>query len=270
MGQMALRMSNRNYNQVIGFADNNLKLQGGKYCELPVYSVSDAIGLAPDAILITVAGEDRTKELKQQLINLGYKGEIRTLRDYMTGLDIRSGVLTLLAERIRNVPGDMAELGVYQGDFACQLNRLFPERKLYLFDTFTGFDERDVKAEQEHGYSRAEQGEFGDTSIDRVLAKMPVPDQIIPRVGYFPDTAEGIDASFALVSLDVDLYQSTLAGLRWFYPRMASGAVMIVHDYHNPRFSGVKEAVREFEEEQGRLLMIPVGDAHGTVVIIHP
>ena len=44
------------------------------------------------------------------------------------------------------------------------MNRLFPERKLYLFDTFEGFDQRDIDVELDHGFSRAQAGGFNDTS----------------------------------------------------------------------------------------------------------
>ena len=33
-----------------------------------------------------------------------------------------------------------SELGVYRGRFARCINRLLPDRKLYLFDSFQGFD----------------------------------------------------------------------------------------------------------------------------------
>jgi O-methyltransferase len=49
--------------------------------------------------------------------------------------------LELVAHEIyeNNVIGEVAELGVYRGDFASIINALFPDRKLYLFDTFRGF-----------------------------------------------------------------------------------------------------------------------------------
>ncbi|MEI3169120.1 MAG: TylF/MycF/NovP-related O-methyltransferase [Lachnospiraceae bacterium] len=55
-----------------------------------------------------------------------------------------------MANRIKeqDIPGSIAELGVYRGDIAWQLNALFPERELLLFDTFQGFDAKDVKTEK--------------------------------------------------------------------------------------------------------------------------
>jgi len=50
---------------------------------------------------------------------------------------------------LNGISGMVAECGVYKGDFACILARIFPDRKLYLFDTFSGFDKRDINKEEE-------------------------------------------------------------------------------------------------------------------------
>jgi hypothetical protein len=47
----------------------------------------------------------------------------------------------------RGTPGALAELGVYKGNSAKILHLASPMRKLYLFDTFEGFDARDVNTE---------------------------------------------------------------------------------------------------------------------------
>ena len=113
-------------------------------------------------------------------------------------------------------------------------------------------------------------GEFADTSVDLVLSKLTAPEKAVIRKGYFPETAEGLDAKFAFVSLDADLYEPTYNGLEWFYPRMASGGVLLLHDYESARFSGVRAAVDAYEQTYGPLLLLPVGDLHGSVMVIHP
>ena len=62
---------------------------------------------------------------------------------------VRLGVLELLTRRLRDVPGDLAELGVYQGSFAASMNQLMPERTFYLFDSFQGFSAREGEQEKE-------------------------------------------------------------------------------------------------------------------------
>ena len=272
MGQAAYRLVNQTHYHVLAFADNDPALWGTTLCGRPILSVEAAVAAAPDGILIAVVGPERTGQLHKQLLALGYAGQIRTLAEYAQALDIRSAVFALLADRVERLPGALAELGVYRGDFAAGMNRRFPERELYLFDTFGGFDPRDITSERQGNYSRAAEGEFSDTTLELVLGKMTKPQNVIIRKGYFPETARGMDPElrFALVSLDADLYAPTLSGLRWFYPRMVSGGVILLHDYQNARFSGVCAAVASFEEDNGPLLLLPVGDLHGSAMVIHP
>lgn len=272
MGQAAYRLVNQTHYKVLAFADNNSMLWGTTLCGHPLLSVEDAVSAAPDGILIAVAGAERTEQLRAQLLELGYSGQIRTLVEFAEALDIRNAVFALLADRLERLPGALAELGVYRGDFAAELNRRFPERNLYLFDTFEGFDLRDLNTETQNGYSRSVEGEFSDTTLELVLSKMTTQHNVVVQKGYFPDTTEGMDPElrFAMVSLDADLYEPTFNGLKWFYPRMVSGGVILLHDYQNARFSGVHAAVEAFEREFGPLLLLPVGDLHGSAMVIHP
>src|ERR1022692_3821606 len=68
---------------------------------------------------------------------------------------IRLSTLELVSHEInrKNLEGSVAELGVYKGKFARYINQYFPKRSLYLFDTFEGFDNRDVVAEKENKFS---------------------------------------------------------------------------------------------------------------------
>ncbi|MBA3056231.1 MAG: hypothetical protein FP826_15205 [Sphingomonadales bacterium] len=126
-----------------------------------------------------------------------------------------------------NVEGAVAELGVYQGDQARLLNALFPDRSLNLFDTFSGFSDRDLGAEQQNNLSSAIVGDFVDASVELVMNKPPHPAMAKVFPGYFPETAAGIDEQFAFVSLDVDLFEPTRAGLHWFYERLSSAVTFL-------------------------------------------
>ena len=174
----------------------------------------------------------------------------------------------LAAQRIvkKNITGAVAELGVYRGELAAILNRLFPDRTLYLFDTFEGFSDNDLSDGQEKKHSQAVAGDFKDTTIEMVLSRMSQPERVVVRKGYFPATTEGLEDTFAFVSLDVDLYKPTFAGLNYFYPRLAKGGSIFIHDYNNRRYKGVRSAVDEFTEEfEVPLIQLP--DLAGTAVI---
>jgi O-methyltransferase len=105
---------------------------------------------------------------------------------------IRASSLELIANEIydKNIDGNVAELGVYRGDFAKIINIAFPDRKLYLFDTFEGFDERDIKVELRNKYSIGNQN-FSNTSVELVLSKMKYKENCIVKKGFFPETIYG-------------------------------------------------------------------------------
>lgn len=180
----------------------------------------------------------------------------------------RMMALRLAADRIaeQQVPGAIAELGVYRGELASLLNRLFPDRRLYLFDTFEGFSAHDLSGGEESNRSKATAGDFRDTTIDLVLSRMAHRDKVIMRKGYFPDTAVGLEDTFAFVSLDVDLYKPTAAGLSYFYPRLSRGGCIFVHDYNNQRYRGVRNAVDEFAKLAGAPV-VQLPDFAGTAVV---
>ena len=252
---------------VLAFLDNDTEKQGGTFQDVPILAPSEIAGASFDVVF--VASQAGAKSATEQLLNLGVqKEQIRT--DYVA-FSIRSRVVFLnnLGEIFleRGTSGCAAECGVFMGEFASEINRVFPESKLYLFDTFTGFDERDLEMERslvpKNGgvqYSDFKAGHFNVTKEDVVLGNMPHPDKCVIRKGYFPETAEGIDETFCFVNLDFDLYKPTLAGLEYFYPRMVKGGVILIHDYFSTSCKGVRRAVKEFEDRIGNLHVFPIGD----------
>lgn len=198
----------------------------------------------------------------------GLEVQYTSSRDY-----VRFKLLELLAEQITKcgVQGSVAELGVYQGNFAKYINALFPTRALYLFDTFEGFDAKDEQFDVENGHVESDMfdhvGRFTNTTLDLVLSKMTSPEKCIVCKGFFPETARDIEDQFALVSLDADLYKPMLAGLEYFYPRLAPGGFLMLHDYNHPKFLGVKQAVADFEKTHGVVAKIPMPDKNGTLLI---
>ena len=60
---------------------------------------------------------------------------------------VRLRSLEAICRKLKGIPGDAAELGVYRGAFAGCINALLPERPLWLFDSFSGFDEEEARSE---------------------------------------------------------------------------------------------------------------------------
>lgn len=177
----------------------------------------------------------------------------------------RSLELCMSEIKRKNIPGNMAEVGVYKGSFSEKLSKIFPDRKLYLFDTFEGFDTKDVIIEKENNYSTGDQ-DFSDTSVDFVLSRMQNRENCIIRKGFFPATAEGLEDRFCFVSLDADLYQPILSGLEYFYPRLESGGYIFIHDFNNQQYVGARDAVIKFCNTHG-IGFVPIPDVGGTAII---
>lgn len=179
-------------------------------------------------------------------------------------ISIKSRILFLKrhAELVHKnkVQGSVAECGVYRGDFAKEVNRYFQDRKCYLFDTFEGFDSRDFAAEEKQSMIKGSEY-LSDTSIELVKSKLLHPEMAEIRKGYFPESLGDLDDRFVFVNLDMDLYQPTLEGLRYFYPRMAYGGVILVHDYFSDAYPNIEKAVDDYENEMGtKLCKMPIGD----------
>lgn len=181
---------------------------------------------------------------------------------------VRLSSLELISYEInkKNLSGNVAELGVYKGRFARYVNQYFPDRILYLFDTFKGFDDRDVISETKKKFSSGEQ-DFSDTSVEAVLKLMPFPQKCNPVIGFFPESAKRIDDSFVFVSLDADLYEPIYNGLQFFYPKLVSGGYIFIHDFNNDAYKGARKAVEQFCEEQ-KINYLPIPDVGGSAVIL--
>ena len=203
----------------------------------------------------------------KEIHNLGRDYHVNIFEDDFTNDTIRMSMLDLAIDEVKtkNIAGSVAELGVYQGHFAKVLNGAFSERKLFLFDTFNGFDESEEAYDKEK-FGLTHERDFSDTSLEAVLENMPFPESCVARKGLFPSTAEGLEnESYCFVSIDTDLYEPIKSGLEYFYDRLSPGGFIFVHDYNNTAFPGARQAVNEFSSER-EVSFVPVCDWLGSVV----
>ena len=134
--------------------------------------------------------------------------------------------------------GDMAELGVAYGASARLISEHAPDRTLHLFDTFDG-----LPATTDADSAKFVKGQFRSRLED--VQQYLNGRNVRFHKGLFPDTAKPLShAVFSFVHLDADLYESTMDGLKFFYPRLLPGGILVCHDYLTS--AGVNAAFSEF------------------------
>lgn len=254
--------------ELLGFIDNDPNLCGKCKDSKRIYSAKESVKFMPDIIVIAVLNKEASEEIQLQLKLLDYKGMVFDINDFKHYIDIRLASLRLIASEIneQKLDGEVAELGVYKGKFASEINKLFPNKKLYLFDTFEGFYDEDLEIERSQGYSKAKEGDFSDTNVELVKDRLSYQEQAVFIKGNFPESIKENLPSFCFVSLDTDLYKPTYEGLKIFYPKLVKGGMIIVHDYNSSQFPGVKKAVKEYCSENN-IFIVPLCDMHGSAVL---
>ncbi len=176
-----------------------------------------------------------------------------------------------VAEEINKigVEGDVAEVGVAEGEFSRLINAAFRDRRLYMFDTFNSFDREEFIQD----ISTASQREtfydyYKNINAENVLETMPYKEKCIIRKGLFPSSAVGLeDKKYAFVSIDVDLEKSIYKSLEYFYPRLSDRGVIFLHDYRCYDLEGVNQAVQRYEQTYGVFHKVPIADRGGTLII---
>lgn len=258
-GKRALE-ANKEQWSIVAFRDNDTEKWGSYIENVPVCAPCEIPSLTYDSVYIaSVPGRE---QIKKQLRELGVEeNKIYVYRHCATGCEL---FIKNFAEDVYEgaLQGSVAEVGVFRGDTAEIINKCFPDRSCYLFDTFEGFPALDVTVEQKQHFSEAKENQFNDTTESIVMEKLKYKDTVIIRKGFFPQTAEGIEDTFIFVRLDLDLYQPTLAGLKFFSKRMHCKGVILIHDYYTKSYGGVKQAVIDFFDttDAKHLYKLPAGD----------
>ena len=272
--KVAYKLDDRYY-EVVAIVDTSQYLQqtgvylGGKHYQC--IAEEEIINYQYDYIILAI--NSLADKMETKLINLygsAIKEKIIIFEEYKNNvvwLEERHAMLRLCIEEIcnKNINGNMAELGVYKGDFAQYLNRYLPNKKLYLFDTFSGFGKDVIEKSTEIGI-REKKCSFDDTSVAEVLNKMSNIENVVVKKGFFPGTAKDVDEKFCLVSIDADLYEPILAGLEYFYPRLEKGGYIFIHDFGTYQFKGARKAVLEYCAKQD-ISYVPILDSCLSVII---
>jgi len=176
------------------------------------------------------------------------------------------------AERAATMPGDFVECGVNRGGFA----RAIVERvdlgalhkRFFLMDTFQGIVEEYLTPdERERGFSRELFGGFTECYDEVAEAFRPFPNVELVR-GPIPDTLPLVSPEHvAFLSIDMNVVMPEIAAAEYFWPRLVSGAVMLLDDYGHDNHVAQKHAFDAFARERGvQVLMLPTGQG----IVIKP
>lgn len=152
-----------------------------------------------------------------------------------------------------HIDGDVVECGCFRGHstylVAERLHAARWGRTFFVFDSFEGGLSDRVGQDRIGLPEEVSSQTFASSFVDvrRLLEPFPF---VSLQKGWIPDVfrtvPDLVDRRFALVHLDVDLYEPTRYSLACFGPRMSEGGVIVVDDYGSASFPGCRTAVDEF------------------------
>jgi hypothetical protein len=146
-------------------------------------------------------------------------------------------------DKINSLEGDIVECGVWRGGYCIFLSHLFPDKKIWVCDSFEGFQPLyNAKYEYDRErhipeFTHGANGPLG-ISLEEVKSNFKqygLADEFDTRIkflkGFVKDTlpTSGIE-KISLLRIDVDAYSATLEVLDELYPKVVKGGFIIFDD----------------------------------------
>ena len=199
--------------------------------------------------------------------------EVRRLSHQKPGKDPRSlwaGLSKITIRRLfhfekfletKQLSGCIVECGVGSGDTLIFLKKLQKEksdlRKIWAFDSFEGFPQGSVHDAK--WFIKVGKPDYVKYTVDYVVNKLRLAeltdleiDNIKFIKGWIPQSLNEFDGSqsISLLNVDLDLYQPTKDALKYFWPFMIKGGIIMLDEYDfgtdKINWPGAKKAVDEF------------------------
>lgn len=161
----------------------------------------------------------------------------------------------------QNIPGAVVEFGCYAGTTSLYLRRILDEhnestaRPFHVYDSFEGLppktsqDSNAAGVDFEAGKLYVSKKEF--LQQFRTASLQPP----IVHKGWFSQLSnEDVPSQIAFAFLDGDFYGSIISSLRWVWPRMAEGGIILIDDYKRETLPGVERAILDFFQNKSYLL----------------
>lgn len=193
--------------------------------------------------------------------------KIYELAQANTMVDIyRCHELYRLAIQMKAVEGELVEVGVWCGGTAVILAGAAPQKKIHLFDTFSGVAKADGKYDTLY-----KGGEHADSSVSQVkdlFGKLALECSI--HVGIFPDDSlDGLPAKISMAHIDVDTYTSAKESFHAIWPRISASGVVVFDDYGSFGCEGVTQLLGEIVEETPNAFMVHNLNGHALLIKKH-
>jgi hypothetical protein len=184
----------------------------------------------------------------------------------------RAYVCCWAAARARDIEGDFVECGVWRGGLARVVTRYVDfkhlPKKFYLLDTFEGIDASLVTPEERkifdpdalnrYHYDRREKSNAYE-SVKASFADLPNVELVKGRI---PESLSGVKCEkVAYLSIDMNNATPEIAAAEYFWPKMSSGAMMILDDYAgSEQYRVQRQAFDKFAADRGvQVLNMPTG-----------
>jgi len=181
--------------------------------------------------------------------------------------------------------GDFVECGVWKGGSSMMMALTLAkfgitDRKIYLYDTFTGMSEPsefDSKAGEslltKEKWVRSQNGNHNKwcfSPLDEVEANMQATGYPIEKIvfvkGKVEETIPGLmPEAIALLRLDTDWYESTNHELNHLFPLLKLNGVLIIDDYGT--WAGARKAVDEYFGDNDISILLNRIDSTGRLAI---
>ncbi|WP_147019113.1 TylF/MycF/NovP-related O-methyltransferase [Methylorubrum extorquens] len=153
--------------------------------------------------------------------------------------------------QVRDVPGDIVEVGCYRGlsaYIACAvLEAEGISTDFHIFDSFEGLSkpgDQDYSQFLSKNKTKENPFAFPEDQVRNNLSRFKF---VHYHRGWIPDRfADVSEKTFRYVHVDVDLYQPTLDTLSFFWSRLSSRGVMLLDDNGTLYFPGARTAIEEF------------------------
>jgi O-methyltransferase len=183
------------------------------------------------------------------------------------GIDVRWRVFVCCwaAHQAKLQAGDFVECGVNTGVISRAVMHYIdfdemPDRKFYLLDTYAGIPlEQITQLERDRGIVDHNR-HYPDCYAQVCATFAPFRNARVIR-GRVPDTLSQIDSEkISYVSMDMNIIEPEIAAGEFLWPRMVSGALMVLDDYGWLPHAGQKQAWDEFARARGQMILaLPTG-----------